>query len=180
IHRAPASSDYDVDKIGVQPNDIDHIDFRYAEVLLIKAEAEFFSNTGDKGLGEINQLRGRVGLTPLTAVTAEDVYKEWDYEFAFEQKHWVNLVRWHRLIQAVLNNVPNYEYYKDVYNDSSAFEDFSYNDTKADPTRFSFYSRVYKHLHAKTNKIDGHFYRFPIPLSASYTDLGITPQNPGY
>ncbi|GAB6010756.1 RagB/SusD family nutrient uptake outer membrane protein [Viscerimonas tarda] len=162
--------------ISTQLNNIDHIDFRLAEVYLIKAEAQFFLGDSDKGLAAINELRTRAKVTKLSAVTVQDLYNEWGYEFAFEQKHWINLVRWRTLISSVLNKVPNYEYYKSAYNDETAFNTLP----KADASRFTFYSRIYKHLHAKTTNINGHQYRFPVPLSERGNDLGIRPQNPGY
>jgi hypothetical protein len=165
--------------VSTQLNDIDHIDFRLAEVYLIKAEAQFYANDGDKGLAAVNSLRTRAGVAALTSVTADAIQKEWGYEFAFEQKHWINLVRWRTLIASV-DKVKGYEYYKDVYNDEAQFGNIVYNGVKADPTRFDFYKRIYKHLRSKVEKINGHQYRFPIPLSEKGNDLGIRPQNPGY
>jgi hypothetical protein len=162
--------------VSTQLNDIDHIDFRLAEVYLIKAEAQFFLGDSDKGLAAINALRTRAGVTKLGAVTVQDVYNEWGYEFAFEQKHWINLVRWRTLISSVLTKVPGYEYYKPAYSDEAQFNALP----GADASRFTFYARIYKHLHAKAENINGHQYRFPIPLSEGGNDLGITPQNPGY
>ncbi|MDR0866320.1 MAG: RagB/SusD family nutrient uptake outer membrane protein [Candidatus Symbiothrix sp.] len=162
--------------VSTQLNDIDHIDFRLAEVYLIKAEAQFYANDGDKGLAAVNALRSRAGVLPLEAISEDAIQKEWGYEFAFEQKHWINLVRWRTLIKSVLNKVPAYEYYKPAYNNQAQFNALPF----ADASRFGFYSRIYKHLHSKTTNIDGHQYRFPIPLSEAGNDLGITPQNPGY
>jgi starch-binding outer membrane protein, SusD/RagB family len=172
IHRSQEGTNIALDN---QPNNIDHIDFRLAEVYLIKAEAQFFLNSGDEGLAAINKLRERANVQPLSSVTQQDLFNEWSYEFTFEQKNWLNLVRWRTLISSV-KKVTGYEYYKAAYNDQTQFNALS----GADPTRFAFYQRIYKHLHAKADHINGHFYRFPIPLSESYTSQGITPQNPGY
>ncbi|OAV67362.1 SusD family protein [Bacteroidales bacterium Barb6] len=158
-----------------QPNDIDHIDFRFGEVYLIKAEAQFFLGSEDKGLAAINTLRARAHVPALTAVALQDLYNEWGYELAFEQKHWLNLVRWRTLLSS-FNKIKSFEYYKDAYNNQAAFEALP----GADKTRFAFYARIYKHLHAKIKNIDGHYYRFPIPLSESYNELGVVGQNPGY
>lgn len=167
-----------------QPNNIDHIDFRYAEVLLIKAEALFFSNKASEALPVVNEIRKRAfgghyeHGGKLSTLTKEDLYNEWDYEFAFEQKHWVNLVRWRTLLSQVKNTVPNYEYYKPEYQSATtikaAFPEI------ANKINAAFYARVHSHLHAKVDNLHGKFYRFPIPLSEDYTSLGITPQNPGY
>ncbi|MDR1763645.1 MAG: RagB/SusD family nutrient uptake outer membrane protein [Dysgonamonadaceae bacterium] len=165
-----------------QPNDIDHIDFRLAEIYLIKAEAQWYTGSGDKGLAAINVLRNRAGVDALAAVSEEAIRKEWGYELAFEQKHWLNLVRWRTLLSSI-ELVKGYEFYKDQYGASHKehFSDVTYNGIPADVTRVDFYNRIYKHLHSKTTNADGHFYRFPIPLAEDRTtDLGITPQNPGY
>jgi hypothetical protein len=162
--------------VSTQLNDIDHIDFRLAEVYLIKAEAQFYANDGDKGLAAVNVIRSRAGVNALTAISEDAIQKEWGYEFAFEQKHWINLVRWRTLIKSVLDKVPTYEYYKPAYNNQAQFNALP----NADASRFNFYKRIYKHLHAKTTHIDGHQYRFPIPLSENGLSLGINGQNPGY
>lgn len=175
IHRATDGTNLATDD---QLNKIDHIDFRYAEVLLIKAEALFFLNRAGEALPLINQIRSRAGIANLTTLTREDLFKEWDHEFAFEQKHWLNLVRWKTLIKTIKEQVPAFEYYKETYKTSESIK-ASFPDL-SNVVNAAFYTRVYKHLHAKTEHIDGHFYRFPVPLSESYTDLGITPQNPGY
>jgi len=181
IHRTNDGTYRAVDE---QPNNIDHIDFRYAEVLLIKAEALFFSNKASEALPVVNEIRKRAfgghyeHGGKLSTLTKEDLYNEWDYEFAFEQKHWLNLVRWRTLLSQVKNTVPNYEYYKSEYQSATtikaAFPEI------ANKINAAFYARVYKHLHAKVDNLHGKFYRFPIPLSEDYTSLGITPQNPGY
>ncbi|MFV0420361.1 MAG: RagB/SusD family nutrient uptake outer membrane protein [Dysgonomonas sp.] len=181
IHR---TNDGTYKAVDLQPNNIDHIDFRYAEVLLIKAEALFFLNKVSEALPLVNEIRERAfgghyeHGGRLTTLTKEDLYNEWDYEFAFEQKHWLNLVRWRTLLSQVKNTVPNYEYYKSEYQSATtikaAFPDI------ANKINAAFYARVYRHLHAKVDNLHGKFYRFPIPLSEDYTSLNITPQNPGY
>lgn len=180
IHRASDG----VTALNEQPNTIDHIDFRYAEVLLIKAEALFFSGKQAEALTVVNELRKRAygghyeHGGRLSELTQEALFNEWDYEFAFEQKHWTNLVRWRTLLSQVKNNVPNYEYYKSIYQStetiSAAFPEI------AKQINAPFYARVHKHLHAKIDNLHGKLYRFPIPLSEDYTSLDIVPQNPGY
>ncbi|GAE86531.1 RagB/SusD family nutrient uptake outer membrane protein [Bacteroides reticulotermitis] len=181
IHR---TTDGTYKALDAQPNSIDHIDFRYAEVLLIKAEALFFSNKASEALTVVNEVRKRAfgghyeHGGKLSTLTKEDLYNEWDYEFAFEQKHWLNLVRWRTLLTQVKTTVPNYEYYKPEYKSAAtikaAFPEI------ANKINAAFYARVHTHLHAKVDNLNGKFYRFPIPLSEDYTNLGITPQNPGY
>jgi hypothetical protein len=164
----------------VQLNNIDHIDFRYAEILLIKAEALVFLGKSSDALPLVNQIRTRAKIPVLTSLNEAALYKEWANEFAFEQKHWSNLVRWRTYIKSILNVVPTYEYYKTIYNDEASFRNIVYNEIPADPSRFAFYKRIYEHLHSKVENVDGHFYRFAIPLGTGNVELGITPQNPGY
>ena len=175
IHRASVGSDLTVD---AQPNDIDHIDFRYAEVLLIKSEALFFLERTSEALPLINQLRQRAfgnSQYNLSTLTKEDLYKEWDLEFTYEQKHWTNLVRWRTLISTV-KTVNGFEYFKDKYaSEASIASNFPGLNVNV-----AFFAKIYKHLHAKYDNVKGRFYRFPIPLGEKGEDLGITPQTPGY
>ncbi len=181
IHRTNDGTNRAVDE---QPNSIDHIDFRYAEVLLIKAEAQFFLNKTGEALSLVNEVRERAFSGhyehggKLSTLTKEDLFNEWDYEFAFEQKHWLNLVRWRTLLSQVKNTVPHYEYYKPEYASAASIKAAFPNETTT--INAPFYARVHKHLHAKVDNLHGKFYRFPIPLSTDFTDLGIAPQNPGY
>ncbi|MDR0835258.1 MAG: RagB/SusD family nutrient uptake outer membrane protein [Tannerella sp.] len=171
IHRNPTTGK----ALASQPNNIDHIDFRLAEVYLIKAEAQWYAGDGDKGLSAINALRTRAGVASLSTISEDAIQKEWSYELAFEQKHWINLLRWRTLI-ASIDKVKGYEYYKEAYNDKTAFNALP----GAIESRFTFYQRIYQHLHLKVANINGHNYRFPIPKVDASTESGITPQNPGY
>ncbi|MDR0733718.1 MAG: RagB/SusD family nutrient uptake outer membrane protein [Dysgonamonadaceae bacterium] len=179
IHRDGTGTTNTLDN---QPNDIDHIDFRLAEVYLIKAEAQFYLNSGDRGLAAINALRTRAKIPTLSVISEDALRQEWQNELAFEQKHWLNLVRWRTLISTVKTKVPTYEYYKDEYKTQEQFNSIVYNDIPADPARFSFYTRINEHLHDKVNNVSLKFYRFPIPATADdkTTSLNIKPQNPGF
>jgi len=68
---------------------------RYSDVLLMLAEAEYQLN-GSTGLAldAINEVRGRVGLTPITEVTPEAIMHERDVEFGFEWQRFFDCVRW--------------------------------------------------------------------------------------
>lgn len=181
IHRVNDGTHRAVDE---QPNSIDHIDFRYSEVLLIKAEALFFLNRASEALPLIVKIRERAfgghyeHGGRLTSVTKEDLYNEWDYEFAQEQKHWFNLIRWRTLLTQVKTTVPTYEYYKPEYKSAASIK--AAFPEVANKVNAAFYARINKHLNAKFDNLNGRQYRFPIPLSENYTTLGITPQNPGY
>ena len=106
IHRAPDG----LKAAEEQPNNIDRIDYRYAEVLLIKAEALFFLNRATEALPLVNQLRTRASVAALSSLTEQDLYNEWDYEFAFDLKHWFNLVRWRTYISTVKTALYGFEY----------------------------------------------------------------------
>jgi hypothetical protein len=159
-----------------QPNNINRIEIRYAEVLLIKAEALFYQNKAADALPLVNQLRQRAGLNALTSLTRADLENEWYLELFFEQKHWLNLTRWHTLIQHVLT-VQDYEYFKDDYADETSIA--AKFGEATDATNYPFFAKIHKHLHAKYDNVTGKFYRFPIPKGLTGDDLGIT-QNPGY
>ena len=67
---------------------------RYAEVLLIKAEAAL--NGGGpigEGLDALNLVRERAELDPLDSYTAEDVFHERRVELALEGEFWYDVVR---------------------------------------------------------------------------------------
>lgn len=67
---------------------------RYAEVLLMKAEALIWS--GQNGDQYINMVRERAGLAPLTNASQADLKRERRVEFAMEWGVWrhLDLVRW--------------------------------------------------------------------------------------
>ena len=66
---------------------------RYAEVLLMNAEATI--NTGDvpTALADVNMIRNRAGLPSLASVTINDIWKERRLELAMEQDRFFDLVR---------------------------------------------------------------------------------------
>lgn len=181
IHRINDGSHRAVDE---QPNSIDHIDYRYPEVLLLKAEALLLLDRASEALPLINEIRKRAygghyeHGGRLSAVNLQDLYNEWDYEFAFEQKHWLNLVRWKTLLSQIKQSVPTFEYYKTEYQSAESIKQ-AFPEV-AHTVNAAFYARVHKHLRAKYNNLNGRQYRFPIPLSEDFTALGIIPQNPGY
>ena len=167
-----------------QPNNINRIEIRYAEVLLTKAEALLNLGQASEAAKPINELRERAGLKTLSTLTQTDLEKEWYLELFFEQRHWQNLVRWRKLVATVLEETPKFEYYKEDYKsvESQVAKFGAENDGSAAgsvKTNYPFFAKIYKHLHSKTDNVSGKFYRFPIPKGLSGNDLGIT-QNPGY
>lgn len=82
---------------------------RYAEVLLIFAEAENeVAGPTERAYSAINQVRQRAGLEPLSGLSQDSfrtaVYEERRHEFVAECKKWFDLVRTGRLIQVMTAN----------------------------------------------------------------------------
>ena len=67
---------------------------RYAEVLLLAAEAHLNVGNTTKALDYINQIRSRAQETPLTAVTLNDIKNEKRFELCIECVRFQDLVRW--------------------------------------------------------------------------------------
>ena len=160
-----------------QPNNIDRIDYRFAEVLLIKAEALLFLNRSSEALPVINQLRTRAGVATLSSLTAQDLYNEWNYEFAFDLKHWFNLVRWRTYISTVKTALEGFEYIKETY---ASVESIQRAFPDVAGINYPLYVKLHENQVAKKSNLKGKFYRLPIPAGYEYEDLGITPQNPGW
>ncbi len=80
--------------------------FRFAEAVLIAAEAAMELGQGAVAVGYINQVRARAGIQPLTTVTLNDIVQERRVEFAFEDHRYWDLKRF-RLAHIVWNGVVN-------------------------------------------------------------------------
>jgi len=80
--------------------------FRFAEAVLIAAEAAMELGDQPVAVGYINQVRGRAGIQPLTAVTLDDIIQERRVEFAFEDHRYWDLKRFRRA-HIVWNGVVN-------------------------------------------------------------------------
>lgn len=156
-------------------NYVDRIELRYAEVLLNKAEALVQLGQSSQAAIPLNKIRERGFKNSqhnIASPTLQDIQKEWEYEFVYEQRHWQNLTRWKNLIATVLT-VQNFEHFDDSY--------ATVGGTGRDGNEVNtFFARIHRFLKSKYNNINGHFYRFPIPYGSNDEELGITPQNPGY
>jgi starch-binding outer membrane protein, SusD/RagB family len=73
---------------------------RYAEVLLMNAEAALHTGAGDPA-GKINMIRDRAGLLPKGVVTMDDVWNERRLELAMEHDRFWDLVRQGRATQVL-------------------------------------------------------------------------------
>lgn len=67
---------------------------RYAEVLLLAAEANLQSGNQAEALKDLNQVRERVKLPAKTSITMDDVKTEKRLELWGEGTRWMDLVRW--------------------------------------------------------------------------------------
>lgn len=67
---------------------------RYAEVLLLYAEAALGSSSQQKGLAALNQVRDRAGLAPLSTYNLQDVKDERRAELWGEGERFFDVVRW--------------------------------------------------------------------------------------
>jgi hypothetical protein len=165
------------ERIAPTKNEVDRIEIRLAEVLLIKAEALFELNRVDEALPLVNQIRERAyGNSDhnLTAaeLTRDTLRTEIEHEFVYDQRRWTDLVRWKTLIQTV-KSVKDFEHFDNSYAKAG--------NTGRDGEKVNaFFAKVYTHLHAKHDNIKGKFYRFPIPTGEAEESLNILPQNPGY
>jgi starch-binding outer membrane protein, SusD/RagB family len=67
---------------------------RYAEVLLLAAEAHFRNNNASKAAEYVNKIRQRAHLTDKTAVTMDDIMLEKRLELCGESVRYQDMIRW--------------------------------------------------------------------------------------
>ncbi len=67
---------------------------RYAEVLLMAAEAQLQAGNQNKALEYVNMIRTRAHLSPLATVTLQDIKNEKRLELCLESVRYQDLVRW--------------------------------------------------------------------------------------
>ena len=78
---------------------------RYADVLLMFAEAEFMlSGSTAAALDAINQVRRRVDMPEFTQITMQDIEDERIKELTFERTRYFDLLRWDRVVERIVNN----------------------------------------------------------------------------
>ena len=160
----------DAENLEIKQNSVDRIEIRYAEILLIKAEALVQLGRNSEAAEPFNQLRRRAGIAEVTAPTFDQIKREWDYEFTYEQFSVLNSYRWKNLISSV-QQVKNYKHFADDW-ETSLGQTYT-----ADQQ--AYFQKIHNHLVAKYNNVRGKHYRQPIPTGLSGEALGIA-QNPGY
>lgn len=82
--------------------------YRYAEVLLFLAEALNEQGKGSEGLAYLNKIRDRAfgaGVSPITTTGQTElrdiIMRERRVELAFENKRWLDLVRWGKVTEVI-------------------------------------------------------------------------------
>ena len=84
---------------------------RYAEVLLLAAEAHLLAGNSGKALEYVNKIRVRAGENPLNGVTMDDIKMEKRLELCNEAVRYQDLVRWGEAQSAMAEQgkeVPSY------------------------------------------------------------------------
>lgn len=160
----------DAENLEITQNSVDRIEIRYAEVLLTKAEALVQLGRNSEAAEPFNELRKRAGISTVSAPTFDQIKREWDYEFTYEQFSLLNSYRWKDLISSV-QKVSGYKHFPDDWKTSLGQ---SYTSDQE-----AFFSKIHNHLKAKFNNVRGKHYRQPIPTGLHGEALGLT-QNPGY
>ncbi|HVK96964.1 MAG TPA: RagB/SusD family nutrient uptake outer membrane protein [Flavisolibacter sp.] len=82
------------------PTRHDWVFYRYADVLLMRAEALVRSNRAAEALTNVNTVRARAGLTPLTSVTLDNLLDERGRELYWEGHRRTDLIRFGKFLQA--------------------------------------------------------------------------------
>jgi starch-binding outer membrane protein, SusD/RagB family len=67
---------------------------RYADVLLMYSEVMYLLGDDGSGLDALNEVRARVDMPPVAALTTAAIIHERDIELALETHRWLDLVRW--------------------------------------------------------------------------------------
>lgn len=100
--------DYVQSGMGPNSNEKNFLVARYAEALLLYAEACIGSEDAAKGLAALNKVQTRSGSNKIsTSLTFEDVMEEKQYEMWFESCRFLDLVRWSKQGKVDLNAIFN-------------------------------------------------------------------------
>ena len=108
---------YESDPPTENDSDINFVVFRYADVLLMLAEA---LGESTESYGLINQVRNRAGLDPIDAGTPgtfeEKLLDERQVELAFENHRWPDLKRFGAVIENLTEAEPDVISERDIRN----------------------------------------------------------------
>ncbi len=145
---------------------------RFAEMLLFRAEAYLATGHADKATTDLNRLRTRSHLTPISgSATWTDLYHERRCELAFEfTDHLYDLKRWYHSGEAEIKNLaskelnahPRVRHYESRSNPDSPFTVGDYEDYKNKQT------------------YEDYMIAFPYPSTEITKSGGALKQNEGY
>lgn len=94
---------YPIDYAGGDNADNDYVFFRYADVLLMKAEALLRSNNAGDALTIVNEVRAKRGATDLGALSLDDMLAERGREFYWEGWRRQDQIRFGKFLAARQN-----------------------------------------------------------------------------
>ncbi|MGB1452870.1 MAG: RagB/SusD family nutrient uptake outer membrane protein [Crocinitomicaceae bacterium] len=98
-------------EIGLPDNDLtsplNYKAIRYADVLLMAAEAHYQNGNSGTAQGYMNQIRSRAGVQPIPIGSIEDIYNERRLELSCEGHRFFDLVRTGQAEQYIDGFVPN-------------------------------------------------------------------------
>ena len=153
---------------------------RYAEVLLLYAEACLQSNDPAQAKWAINKIRTRAGLEELPTVGMEDLKKEKMFELWLEGSRWLDLLRWgdtDRVKQAG-QNVP--KLFDKLHRAPKSGEIVTWQyGSEADSRFYTVASHEAIDAGATVGFKENKNEFFPYPMSELNTNPNIV-QNPGY
>lgn len=154
----------DLTKITLFSSTTHWIEFRYAEVLLNRAEADIETDQKDDALICLNDIRDRAGASPLglADMVVDTVRNERCKELAFENHYWWDIKRW-RIADVLLNNA-RFHALMPYY----VFDEGKYIFLK-EPESFQ-----------RNYNFDKRFYYEPLPGGQLNSNPNLYPQNPNY
>lgn len=146
---------------------------RFAEMLLFRAEANLALGHADQATKDINKIRERSHLTPITGrnATWTDLYHERRCELAFEfTDHLFDLKRWHRSDVAEIRNLAEKE-----LNAHPRARHYEARGEWNSPCTVGDYKD-----YTNKNTYDDHMMVFPYPSTEITKSGGALKQNEGY
>lgn len=169
IPKADRSKPYDA-----STSDLDFIMMRYADLLLMYAEAAYNCNKPSDAVDALKQVRDRVHLTTDMTLTGnalrDAIYKERRLELACEGQRLYDLRRWKN------PNDPSKSMLSYVMGPDGVFVKWNTNETTADPLEWANKKeRQDKGIYFE----EGIYNLFPIPQSEIELSGGLLKQNPG-
>jgi len=89
---------YPIDYLGGDNANNDYVYLRYADVLLMKAEALLRNNNAAGGLTIVNQVRAKRGASDLGSLTADNLLAERSREFYWEGNRRTDMIRFGKFL----------------------------------------------------------------------------------